>query len=197
LPDLEREEDVTGHKTVYTIDTTLRLGWTPTLEIQIIGSAWNRMVQAHVSGAGDTALAVKWAPAHADQESVFALLGMITLDTGAAAFTNGRPVYSLGATFGREVSAGRTVTMYANLDRSGNANVWTFAPAINFSLTEQFGAYVELGRKVGGGNSATLIGGGMTWLLHDRVQLDISDDIGLTATGLRQQAGCGISVFWK
>jgi hypothetical protein len=199
LPDLQRDQASGVHETVYTADTTLRLGVADTLEIQLAGSAWNRLDQGamHRTGAGDTAVAVKWSPAHADSDISLAVLGMVTWDTGAAAFTNGKPVYSLGATCARDLSSGRQVALFANVDHSGGANVWTLAPGLQFALDDQVGAFVEFEHKSGAGTSVTLGGAGLAVLLHERVQLDFSVHAGSASGHAEQQAGFGISAFWK
>jgi len=203
FPDLQRDETNGVRSTLYAANTTLRLGVTPTLEVQVSGSPWNRLdtraggMTTQTQGAGDSGFAVKWAPALANKELSLAVLGAVTLDTGAAAFTNGHPVYSLGATIGRDLGAGRTVTLYANVNRSDGANTWTIAPAFGFPLTEQIGGYVEAGRIAAGGASSTLAGGGLTWLLHDRMQLDIYARSGLTSGSPDLQAGFGICLSWN
>ena len=203
FPDLQRDETNGVRSTLYAANTTLRFGVTPTLEVQVSGSPWNRLdtraggMTTQTQGAGDSGFAVKWAPALANKELSLAVLGAVTLDTGAAAFTNGHPVYSLGATIGRDLGAGRTVTLYTNVGRSDGANTWTIAPAFGFPLTEQIGGYVEAGRIAAGGASSTLAGGGLTWLLHDRMQLDIYARSGLTSGSPDLQAGFGICLSWN
>jgi hypothetical protein len=193
LPDLQRDSADGVRSTIYSADTTLRFGVMPTLEVQVSASPWNRLDVR----AGDSGFAVKWAPALANKELSLAFLGGVTFDTGAAAFANGRPSYSLGATIGRDLGAGRAITLYTNVNRSGGANTWTLAPAFGFPLTEQLAGYVEAGRIAGGGVSSTLAGGGLTWLLHDRVQFDVYARHGVTSSSPDLQAGFGICVFWN
>ena len=172
------------------------------MELQLVGSAWNRLVlrgagtTTHNDGAGDTGFAFKWAPALPSNDVSLAVLGQVTLDTGAAAFTNGRPIYSLAATIGRNLSGGCAVAMYANVDDSGGAKTWTLSPNVSFPIAGQLGGFVEAGRKFGGGASASMAGAGLTWLLHDRVQLDLYGRRGLTASSPDLQAGFGVSTFW-
>jgi len=203
LPDLERDNTDGTRSTTYAADTTLRLGLTSTLEVQLAGSLWNRFdlraagVSTSGTGAGDTRLALKWAPALSSKNVTFAMLGSVTMDTGSAAFTNGQSIVSLGATVARDLGDGRSVAFYANVDRSGGANTWTLSPSFGFPISGNLGGYVEAGRTFGGGASSTVAGGGLTWLLRDRVQLDIYADGGLTHGSPDLLAGCGVSVFWK
>jgi len=202
LPDLQHDASDGVATTLYCADTTFRFGLTQTLEIQLAGSAFNRLdvraagATTHIDGAGDTGIAMKWAPILADKQLSLAFLGGVTLDSGASAFTNGRPVYALGATLARDLGDGRSLGLYANLNR-GAANTWTLAPSFNFALSEQIGAFVEAGRVAGGGNSSTLVGAGLTWLLRERVQLDLYERRGVTPHSPDAQAGFGISIYWN
>jgi len=202
LPDVQRDKADGVRTALYSADTTLRMGLTSTLEIQFAGSAWNRLdlrsavIATRNEGLGDTKIALKWAPALAIKDVSIALLGGVTLDTGAAAFSNGRPAYALGATVSRDLGSGRAVAMYANISRSGGASSWTLSPTFSFPLAKDVGAYVEAGRTFGDGSSA-VAGGGLTWLLHERMQFDLYALRGLTARSPDLQAGFGVSVFWN
>jgi hypothetical protein len=203
LPDLQYDNTGGIHSRFFTADTTLRLGLTSTMEAQLAGSLWNRLdlraagTKSRVEGTGDTKLALKWAPALSIKDLSFALLGAVTLDTGSAAFTNGRAIYSLGAVLGRDLGSGRSIAAYANVDHSGSSNVWTLSSNFGFPIRENLGGYVEAGRVFGGGTSSTVAGGGLTWLLRERVQFDLYGRRGLTSSSPDLQAGFGISVFWK
>lgn len=203
LPDLERDSTDGVRSTTYTADTTLRLGLTSTLEVQLGGSLWNRFevrtagISMSGTGAGDTRLALKWAPVLSSKDVTFAMLGSVTMATGSAAFTNGRSIVSLGATVARDLGDGRSVALYANVDRSGGAYTWTLSPSFGFPISGNLAGYVEAGRTFGGGAWSAVAGGGLTWLLHDRVQLDLYADGGLTSRSPDLLAGFGISVFWK
>jgi hypothetical protein len=203
LPDLQRDSADGARSTIYTADTMLRFGVTPTLELEISSSPWNRLdvraggTTTQTQGAGDSGFAVKWAPALASNELSLAFLGAVTLDTGASAFTNGRPSYSLGATVGRDLGAGRTMALYTNVNHSEGTNTWTLSPSFGFPLTEQIGGYVEAGRIARGAASSTLAGGGLTLLLHDHVQFDLYARGGVTSSSPDLQAGFGICVLWN
>ena len=203
LPDVQRDTADGVRTTLYSADTTLRIGLTPNLEIQFGGSAWNRLdvrsngLATRNEGGGDTRIAVKWAPSLASTGVSIALLGGVTLDTGASAFTNGRPAYSLGATVSRDIGSGRAMALYGNASRSGGRNTWTVSPNFSFPLGKDVGAYVEAGRTSGGDGSSTVAGGGLTWLLHERVQFDLYALHGLTSRSPDLQTGFGVSVFWN
>ncbi len=203
LPDLERDSADGMRSTAYAAGTTVRVGLASTLEMQLAGSLWNRLdlraagVSRREEGAGDTKLALKWAPPMSNKDVSLAVLGSITLDTGSAAFTNGRPVVSLGATIARDLGAGRSIALYANVDRSGGTNTWTISPNFGFPIGENLGGYVEAGHSFGGGASSSVAGGGLTWLWHDHVQFDLYGLRGLTSHSPDLQAGFGVSMYWN
>ena len=202
LPDVQRDTADGVRTTLYSADTTLRIGLASNLEIQFAGSAWNRLdvrsggIATRNEGGGDTTIAVKWAPALATKDMSMALLGGVTLDTGASAFTNGRLAYSMGATVSRNLGSGRAVALYGNASHCGSRNTWTVSPNFSFPLGQDFGAYVEAGYTSGGDGSSTVAGGGLTWLLHERVQFDLYALHGLTSRSPDLQAGFGVSAFW-
>ncbi len=203
LPDLAHDNADGVRSTDYTADTTFRFGLTSTLEVQLASSLWNRLDQHtggmsfHDDGAGDTRLALKWAPSLARKDITLAVLGSVTAATGSAAFTNGRHIVSLGTTIARDLGNGRSLAFYANVDRSGGKDTWTLSPNFGFPISGNLGGYIEAGHTFGGGESSTVAGGGLTWLLHDRVQFDLYGLRGLTSHSPDVQAGFGVSVFWK
>lgn len=88
----------------YTADSVLRVGMTAHLEVQIGGSAWNRRdlrsagMASHSIGAGDSSIALKWAPSLSFTQVTLALLGKVTLPpdrrpsaTGSRSFHSPRP----------------------------------------------------------------------------------------------------------
>jgi hypothetical protein len=203
LPDVQRDYTGGVRSTSYSADTTFRLGLAQNFEAQVTGSLWNRLdvridaVTSRMEGAGDTRLSLKWAPTLPIDHVSLAILGGITFDTGSATFTNGRRIYSLGAVVGKDLGAGRSVAAYANVDRSGGLNTWTLSTNYGFPIHGNFGAYVEAGRMFGNGASNTFGGAGLTWLWHDRLQLDLYGRRGLTPRSPDLQAGFGVSLFWK
>jgi hypothetical protein len=202
LPDVERDSGDGIRTTSWSADSTLRIGVSPSLEVQLQGSAWNRLdvhghgLSMHERGGGDTTLGIKWAPTMPDDYKL-AVLGSATIDTGSPAFTNGRPIYSLGATGARKLGDDSAVALYANVDHSGGANTWTVSPNVSFPIAGPLGGYVEAGRIAGGGESETLAGGGFTLGIADRVQFDVFALAGLTSHSPDFEAGFGVSAIWK
>lgn len=203
LPDLQYDNAGGTRSKFYTADTTLRVGLTSTLELQVGGSLWNRLAassagaSSRAEGAGDGKIGLKWAQPLPASKLSLGILAAVTLDTGSAAFTNGSPIYSLGAVLGRDLGAGRSLAGYVNVDHSGAANTWTASSNFGFPVHGNLGGYVEVGRIAGAGNSSTVAGGGLAWLLYGRVQLDMYARRGLTGQSPDLQAGFGASIFWK
>lgn len=203
LPDFQHDDSGGVDSRSWAAGTTFRAGLATTLELQVAGSLWNRSsVRAagatiHDEGIGDTRVSLKWAPALPTESVSLAVLAGATADTGAEAFTNGRPVYSLGATLGRKIGSDCAVALYANVDHSGGIDTWTVSPNFSFPISGDLGGYIEAGRTTGGGASESRAGGGLTLLLHDRVQLDLYALHGLTRSSTDITAGFGVSVAWN
>lgn len=203
LPDLQRDSSGGVTSTTYTADTLFRFGLTSTLELQVLGSPWNRTTihapgfRTHVDGAGDTAIGLKWAPPLASKQWTLAFLGMASFDTGSVAFTNGHTVASLGAAATRDLGDGRSLEFYGNDDHGGGTDTWTLSANYGFPIRGNFSGYVEAARATGGGASSSLAGGGLIWLLSERVQFDLYADGGLTRSSPDLLAGFGVSFFWK
>ena len=203
LPDLQFDDAGGTRSRLYAADTTLRMSLTSTLELQVGGSLWNRLdassagTSSRAEGAGDSKIGLKWARPLPASKLSLGILATVTHDTGSAAFTNGSPIYSLGAVLGRDMGAGRSLAGYLNVDHSGVGNTWTASSNFGFPVHGNLAGYVEVGRIAGSGNSSTVGGGGLTWLLHDRLQLDMYARRGLTTRSPDLQAGFGVSMFWK
>lgn len=203
LPDIERDSAGGVRTTTLSADTLFRFGLTSTLEVQLAGSPFNRTtihgagVHAHATGAGDTAIALKWAPALDSKANTLALLGAVSFDTGSVAFSSGTTVTSLGMAVSHDLGGNRSLGFYANVDHGGGQSTWTASTSFGFPVHGDVAGYVECARIAGGGSSSSFAGTGLTWTLHERVQLDASVDAGLTRHSPDWLAGLGVSVFWK
>jgi hypothetical protein len=202
LPDMERDHGDGVWTTTQSAGTNFRFGLGNDLEMQLSSSLWNRLDQhdavssSRLTGVGDTKVSLKWAPSLASKDWSLAVLGGVSFDTGTAAFSNGQQVTSLGATVARDLGGNRSFAAYANVDHSGGADTWTLSTNYGFPLAGNFAGYVEAGRSFGTGTPASVAGGGVTWLFHDRLQLDVYARCGLTAESPDLQAGTGISLYW-
>ncbi len=202
LPDLQTDRDGGLRSTTWTADGLLRIGFAPTLELQLSGAPWNRAtlsgngLHSHTQGAGDTAIGLKWVPQATDKHWSFALLGMVSFATGSADFSNGHQVISLGAAATRDLGDNRSLELYANADHGAGRNRLTTSVNYGFPIHGALGGYVEAAHLAGDGPTSTLAGAGLTWVIHDRVQLDLYADRGLTRRSVDCLGGFGVSVFF-
>jgi hypothetical protein len=202
LPDFERDSADGVRTTTYAASTEFRLGLGHALEVQLAGSPWNRVTVrdhgAHASntGAGDTRVAVKWAPPLSTEGLSFALLGAVSFDTGSAESSSGTTVSTLGVVLSRDLGDGRSVGGYLNVDHDRSSNVVSSSLSYGFPVNDAVGGFVEVGHSSGGGPSTGVAGGGLTWLVDNRLQLDLSAHVGLTSNSPDLDAGFGISYFW-
>jgi hypothetical protein len=203
LPDMERSSADGVRMSTYTADTVLRFGLRSNVEVQLHASPWNRMTtrtgnqQTSSEGMGDSALGVKWAPSLDSKVWTLAVLGLVSFNTGSSTFTTHETITSMGIAAGRDLGDNRSLGLYANVDHGAGHNSWTGSANFNFPIQGSVAGFVQVGRFAGGGTSSSLAGGGITWLLHDRVQLDLGANLGLTSHSPDYQAGLGVSVFWK
>ncbi|MBS0463039.1 MAG: transporter [Proteobacteria bacterium] len=202
LPDMERDSDAGMRTTTYTADTVLRYGMTANLEVQLHASPWNHAsirtgaVRTSAQGAGDTALGIKWAPSLDSKQWTLAVLGLVSFDTGSAAFSAGHTVTSLGVAAARDLGGNRSLGLYANLDHGAGQNTWAGSANFNFPIHGDFGGFAQIGRFADGGVSSSLAGGGITWLIHDTIQLDLDANVGMTKRSPDYQLGFGVSVLF-
>lgn len=202
LPDLQRDTAGGIRETVFTADTTFRLGIGSGFELQVGVAPWNRRdvraggVTTQMRGAGDTHLSLKWAPPLRDARWSIGFLSSVTAATGSPGFGNDGTVLSLGATLARDLGNGCAVAGYANVDRSGGVDTLTTSANLGFPIAGPIAGFVEVGHVSGGGESASVAGGGITWLLRDRVQFDVSARRGLDAHSPDLQGGIGVSIAW-
>lgn len=201
LPDFQRDDSDGGRVTQYNANTTLRLGLSDTLELQLSSAPYNRLRERDSNGqrrsrhgAGDTGLALKLAlPSSRDQFS-WAVLGGVTAASGDRDFSNGATEYTLGTSLGYDFDERVSGALYFNLDRSDGANTWSWSPSLSFAVSDRVGAYVEAGVSRSDHESTTSIAGaGLTWMASPHVQLDASLDWGLDARSPDLQGGIGLA----
>ncbi|WP_394539008.1 transporter [Lysobacter enzymogenes] len=203
LPDFERDRSDGVRSTGYSAATTLRLGLTDTLELQLSGSPYNHSRQrgggqrqsAH--GAGDTTAALKLALPSAHAKFSWALLASAAVATGAREFSDGRDQYALGATVAYDFDDATSGSLYLNVERSGGADAWTFSPSLSRAFGARWGGYVEAGwTRTAHAPDTGVAGAGVTFMATPRIQLDASLDAGLNDAAPDWQGGVGVSVFF-
>lgn len=204
LPDFQRDDDGGTRSTQYNANTTLRLGLSDRLELQLSGSPYNRLREHDRNGgrrsrhgAGDTGLALKAALPSAHERFSWALLGGVTAASGDRDFSEGATQYTLGTTLDYQFNQRLSGALYFNLDRSAGENTWSWSPSLSFALSDRLGAYLEAGVSRSEHESATSIAGlGLTYMATPRIQLDASLDRGLDARSPDLQGGLGVSFYF-
>ncbi|RYZ99632.1 MAG: transporter [Moraxellaceae bacterium] len=190
-------------QTSYQADTLIRTGLTPQLELQLgwDGPSWSRTSGAgqsqQQSGYGDTSVGIKALLPLASQTWSLALLAATSLITGDAEFGDDKRTVSLGSTANYAFNDQYSAALYANVDRYDAENSWAVSPSFSAALSPNTSGFVEYGyRKDNGESQQSVLGGGLTWMVHPRVQLDVSADFGLNAAAPEVQGGFGVSVMF-
>ena len=187
----------------YQADALIRTGLTPQLELQLgwDGPSWSRVSGAgqsqHESGYGDSSVALKALLPLSSQAWSLAVLGATSLNTGDAAFGDDERTVSLGATANYAFNDQYSAALYTNVDRYDGISSWTISPSFSAALGANTSGFVEYGyQKTKGESQQSVLGGGITWMVHRRVQLDLSADVGLNAAAPDVQGGFGLSVLF-
>lgn len=203
LPDMERDSAGSAHSTLYTADTEIRVGIGSNLELQLHASPWNEFdfhapgISGSVTGAGDTALGVKWAPSLSSKNWTLGVLGQVSFDTGSDNFTAGHTVTTLAVEATRDLGGSHTLAFNATVNLGGGQTTWSTAANFGFPIQGNFSGYVQAGHFGGGGINSSLAGAGLVWLVGNRVQFDLGANAGLSNRSPDYQAGFGVSVFFK
>ena len=206
LPDVTRNKADGITETLYQYDTHLRFGITPHLELQLLGNPYNQYrVSGHgnadsVDGPGNTGVAVKVNLPTQSELTHVGVLASLDFNTGKPAFrdydSDGKEARSayLGVTVSRDLDADQAITGYLDVTHTHDDDVYTFSPSWSTALSDDWGAYLEY--KVSFGDiedNDQLAGGGFTWLVTDRLQLDIYSDFGLTSDSTDYESGFGFA----
>jgi hypothetical protein len=203
LPDgsRDRREGVTISD--YTAATNLRVGLSDRLELQVGHSFlnWRRQrghgVRESEHGRGDTTLLLKRSLPVASPDWGWAVMGGATLFTGDAEFGNGHTRYALGSTLEWARGERSAIALYLNADWDHADTTWTLSPSYSLSLNERWSVFVEAGYSRSSLDGENYVaGGGVTWMMAPRLQLDMYSDFGLTSASTDVQAGFGFSVFF-
>jgi hypothetical protein len=204
LPSYERQRTDGFLDRTYTADSLIRIGTGGPLELQVGGSAWNRLEERgdgsrrHAVGHCDTSLAMKYAPAGNSADGAFswAALGQVTFANGDEDFGNGAKQYTLGTTMQWKPSDQQQNTLFANVDRIKGKNTWTLAPTFGRKFGENWMAYLEADaiHDADDGNELQA-GGGVAYSIGDHMQLDAYALHRIGSHGPSVIAGLGVSVF--
>jgi hypothetical protein len=204
LPDFQHSSDSGVRTTLYSADTNLRFGLGSDAEIQIGTALYNHQrtetagVAESATGVGDSSLGIKLALPSRWQRFSWAALATVSFPTGKAPFTAEKPRYDLGTTLNLGLDPLGTAGLLVDFSRFDGHNSYILAPSLNFALSDRLGAYVEAGATyTGGGPDSAVAGGGATWMINPKVQLDLSVDFGLNEQSPDLQGGVGVSVYFE
>lgn len=205
LPTYQRQRQDGLLDKTYTADSLIRIGLGGPAELQVGGSAWNRLEERgggsrrHAVGHGDTSVGLKIAPGGSADAGSFswAALGQLTFANGDQDFGNGAKEVSLGTTMQWKTDDTHQNTLYANVDRLHGKNTWTLAPTFGRQFGENWMAYVEADaiHDADDGNELQA-GGGVAYTLGDHAQLDAYALHRIGRHGPSVVAGIGVSVFF-
>lgn len=203
LPDVTRDEVNNNTVTNYAYHSSLRFGVAKYLEVQLSGNPYQELKTSgndSADGPGNFSLAVKTAlPTQSDKVNV-GLMASVEFNSGKPWFRNygGDGEEARSATFGItsswQLTERQAFTGYLDITRIDKNDVYTFSPSWSFDINDSWGAFVEY--KVSFGDLAhndNLLGGGVTWLLTDKLQLDLYSDFGITDNSTDLEAGFGVS----
>ncbi|MBW8822768.1 MAG: transporter [Xanthomonadales bacterium] len=198
LPDASWQRDGDTRTTQAEADSRLRMGLGHGVELQIAGTpyAWQSTrgaTKSRVHGQGDTDVALKWTLPLSSQSWSLALLATHKFASGGQAFGSPGHADQLAAAVTRDLGSNRSLGGYLARDSQQQGRGWMSALSYGFPLTDALSGYVETG--LGNGiDRARVAGGGLTMLLHHRVQLDGWVLRGLDRGSPDWQAGFGVSV---
>ena len=202
LPDasLDTADGVTSRQV--SADTLVRLGLGGPFELQLAGSAWNRLAtwgtsRGIVQGRGSSSVGVKFALPNQPAPFSWGLLGSVTFTDGNPALRAGHRQYLLGAQGNWQISGRQSIGAYAEDVREGSADSTTLALTDTVALTPTWSVYVETASVHSAGRRHGLLGGGgLAWMATPRVQLDAGVDHRLQGDADRWLANLGVSIYF-
>jgi len=203
LPDWSRGRDDGTTSSLYTADSSLRIGLGNQLELELGDSFYNHLHTTDASGSdsstgrGDSSVALKYALPSPWKQLSWGLLGGVEFTDGKPAFRNDSREYQLGLAATWQFDDKNTLGGYINNARLGGRDSDTFAISENRALTSQLSAYVEAAVEHDPDNgNGTLAGGGVAWQVTKNVQLDASFRHRLSGYANDWEAGLGASVYF-
>lgn len=201
LPDWQRSEDDGTVSTQVSAGSNLRYGLTDRVELQFATSLFNQVrvrggtVRQRYNGIGDSSLALKLAlPSNAEAFS-WAMLARAAFPTGDAGIGADGHGWDLGTSLNWSLTDTGTAGLYVNADRADGVTTWSLSPSYSIAVSDQVGVFMEANADFAQDTPRSLLaGGGITWLVTPRVQLDLSADIGLGRHSHDRMAGFGVAI---
>jgi len=184
----------------------LRYGLTPSLELRLGGSTWNRLeddtTDDSVDGFGDVEIGAKLALSDGSTGPRTAIIASVRTPVGDDGLTSHQPGYSLSfaalwSLSDREWLQGLAgATMVPVGDENSTTGSLGLLLGHSFAGTP-WSAYVEGGwfPKIDDSVDTAVAGAGLTYLVNKDVQLDVFGDFGLNDDTPDAVAGFGVS--WR
>lgn len=202
LPDvsLDTADGVTSRQV--SADTLVRLGLGGPFELQLAGSAWNRLStwgtsRGLVQGRSSSSVGVKFALPNQSARFSWGLLGSVTFTDGNPALRAAHRQYLLGAQANWQIPGRQSIGVYAEDVREGTTDSTTLALSDTMALTPTWSIYVETASVHAAGRGHGLLGGGgLAWMATPRVQLDAGVDHRLQGDADRWLANLGVSIYF-
>lgn len=203
LPDWTRGRDDGTTSSLYTADSSLRIGLGNQLELELGDSFYNHLRTTDAggsdsaSGRGDSSIALKLALPSPWKPLTWGLLGGVEFTDGERDFRNDRKQYQLGLAANWKLDDNNALGGYVNNARQGGRDSETFALSENRTLSGQLSVYAEVALEHDPDNgSGTLAGGGVAWLVTPNIQLDASFRHRVSGYANDWEAGLGASVYF-
>jgi hypothetical protein len=188
--------------TAYMADSLVHCGIADGIELQLGADSWGHLdvhephgVHTIASGGGDARIGVKIAPRSPGAFS-FALLATVVLPVGRAPIGGQVRARDLGASIAWAVGDERSLSLYADRHWAADGNGNLVAVGYGFPLHDRLGGYIETGFGTGALH-AREAGGGLTWMLTPKVQLDASFLRALDRPTTDWQCGFGVSIAFE
>jgi hypothetical protein len=153
------------------------------------------------SGLGDGSVGVKWSAAETAGGLRFALLGTLSVPIGEEGFSSDHADPSLRALVshpvGERVSFGYNLGIARVTDAAGTGTEAPYTFAVGLGLSDRVGVFVESFGAFGLGDDRPTVHSadtGLTLLLSDMLQLDVSGGVGLNEAADDWFVGSGVSL---
>ena len=202
LPDFETDRSGGVRTTTLMADSNLRFGLSDHFELQFASALFNqervhgRGKTGDDSGAGDTRVGLKTSLPASSENFGWAALGNVTLASGEAPFSNEHTQYDLGLASSLELG-GVDAGLYVDGARLSGQTSWTISPSLSMAFSDRLSGYLEMGFYLSGAEpDESIAGGGISWMLTRKIQLDLSADFGLDRKSPDVMGGFGVSVLW-
>ena len=201
LPDFGTDSRQGLRTTTWIADTLFRLGVADTVELQLGVNTYVAMqtsgngVDSSDHGSGDGWGSVKWAPSSRSDTFSWACLATATVPFGEAPLGGGGHDYGLGVTASWALPSGTGVSLYVNRSWGDHGAGWLFSPSYSFPVSESVSGYVEAGAGTGAAYTR-VAGGGVAWMVTQRIQIDASFLRGLNSESPDWQGGIGMAWYF-